>query len=175
MARYKKCFQLNISPTDFMNFAEAYFRGNGYNYAVHNGENVFQRSHGWFTGPKFVKFSFAENRVQIEGWIKMAILPYVFLGEMDFSIGSYFGIIPKKQMRDVVFGFERQLITNKYVGGVIQNAAPIGAGAQPVQPQSRVHFSPGSQIPNTAARTCPVCSRPTGNDKFCGGCGTRLY
>lgn len=50
----------------------------------------------------------SEGSVRVEAWIKWALLPFVFVGEMDLK--GCFGFIPKKFLKDKVIILEKLLV-----------------------------------------------------------------
>ncbi len=85
MARYIKAFQFYAKPEDVFAEISKYLKDEGYEYVEMEGENVFKKGNGFLTNPTFFKFSFAGNRLRMETWMKYALLPGVFVGELDLK------------------------------------------------------------------------------------------
>lgn len=66
----------------------------------YQGQNVFKKGMGILTGPQYVSFSHFGNRLRIEAWLKFALLPGLYLGEM--GLDGFVGIVPKTQLKERV-------------------------------------------------------------------------
>jgi hypothetical protein len=54
--------------------------------------------------PQFLKLKVREGHVRLEAWVKMAILPHVFVGE--FPLEGPLLRLPKRQLKRVVAEIE---------------------------------------------------------------------
>ena len=71
------------------------------------GENVFKKGNGWVTAPQLIKVSYGPDRVRLEGWIKYAALPGVFIGELGWN--GFVGCAGKGPMKRAFTDVERML------------------------------------------------------------------
>jgi hypothetical protein len=84
---------------------EDYLRNESFKETQRGGETVWKKGMGLITGPQFVKFGPAGNAVKLEAWIKFALLPGIYLGEI--GIKGFFGAIPKRKLRHRVEEIEK--------------------------------------------------------------------
>ena len=139
MARYVKDLPLLEDPNSSFAAIYQYLTQDGFIYETYKGEQVFRKGSGWVSCPTFIKVTYAPNMVRLEAWIKYAILPGVYAGEMGME--GFIGSLAKGTMRRCAAWVEQRL----------------GGGAQPVavpQPQQGYGYpSPPSyaaQYPNPA-------------------------
>lgn len=141
MARYTKDFPLledpNISFTDIYN----YLIQEGYDYEERDGENVFRKGNGWVTAPTFVKVAYGPNYVRLESWIKMAILPGVFVGE--YGMDGFVGFAGKGNMKKAVKWIEQRLS----YGQPAQPAYEQPAYAQAAYQDYAQNYAGGQELP----------------------------
>lgn len=67
----------------------------------------FKKGIGALTAPTFVKVSFYAQTVQVEAWLKYAILPGVFVGEIGMT--GFIGCAVKGAMKNAVHQIEGML------------------------------------------------------------------
>ena len=84
---------------------EEYLRNESFKEIQRGGETVWKKGMGLITGPQFVKFEPAGNVVKLEAWIKFALLPGIYLGEI--GIKGVMGAIPKRKLRHRVEEIEK--------------------------------------------------------------------
>ena len=82
MARHIQDFRLQENPDQSFAAIHQYMLSSGYEYRNYEGEMVFKKGKGWFMAPTFVKVTYGPDRVRLEAWIKYAILPGVYAGEL---------------------------------------------------------------------------------------------
>jgi hypothetical protein len=73
-------------------------------------EGVWKKGMGLMLGPQFIRFETKPGSTHLEAWIKFALLPGIYMGEM--GITGAFAFIPKKKLRSRVEAIER-IITGK--------------------------------------------------------------
>ena len=120
---------------------KAYLEYEGFEYVNYKGEYVFQKGEGWITAPTFVKISINGDTLQLETWLKYAILPSVFVGEIGLK--GFIGCAVKGTMKRVIANVPG--IVAKYSGMQPQfsPAAPVA----PAQPQMQYPTAPQPQYP----------------------------
>lgn len=123
MARYQKSIPATLEPDQLFAIAQNFLQSKGYVYQTYHGDNVFRKGEGFLTAPRFIKVSFAPGCVVVEAWIKMTILPGLFIGEFD--IHGFYGAATNGPIKEVV----KQLEMTLY------NAAQQQQGQQPPQQQ----------------------------------------
>lgn len=77
-----------------------YLEYEGFEYVNYKGEFVFQKGEGWFVAPTFVKISINGDVLQLETWLKYAIFPSVFVGEIGLE--GFLGWAAKGTMKRVI-------------------------------------------------------------------------
>lgn len=117
MARHIQEFPLREDPNS--SFAAIYYHllEEGYTYQEINGENVFKKGNGWITAPTFVKVSYSQNTVLLEAWIKLALLPGLFVGE--YGLGGFVGAAAKGNMKRAIRWIDQRL------GGAVPVVQPV--------------------------------------------------
>lgn len=130
MARYVNEVQLRCEPLEGFRKVRAYLENEGFQYVTYKGENVFQKGIGFWMAPTFIKVTFGTTSARVEAWIKYALLPGVFLGEMGME-GSL-GVAAKGKMKRCVPVIE-QMLSSGTPQGVQSDAAVTGG---PVQDQT---------------------------------------
>ena len=90
MARYIKDFYVNGDFQSIYSTIHQYLQNEGYEYIQYDGENVFKKGKGVFANPSFFKFSYVGDTVRMETWMKYALFPGVYVGELglDGFVGS---------------------------------------------------------------------------------------
>ncbi|MCH5301129.1 MAG: hypothetical protein J1E56_07410 [Ruminococcus sp.] len=100
MSRYYNEIQTSYNVQQVSDITSRYLVSEGYKLVDYNGEQVWKKGNGWMTAPSYIKISYINNKVQIEAWIKFALLPFVFVGEM--GLNGFFGAIPKGVLKSRV-------------------------------------------------------------------------
>ncbi len=94
----------------------------GYEYVMYKNESVFKKGDGWVSGPTFFKFTPIQGGVCMETWMKYAILPGVFVGEIEL----------KGMVGAAVKGPWKRRIA--CIESIVAQAVPQPQYQQPVQP-----------------------------------------
>ena len=88
-------------PAEIIDFVmKDFFEKEGFVSAEYQGERVWKKGVGMMTAPQFIKVQTYPGGVHVEAWLKYAILPGVYAGEMGTS--GFLVAIPKKMLRDRV-------------------------------------------------------------------------
>ncbi len=147
MARYVKDYTHYADPQASFEAVQQYLTSEGYEYIEYNGENVFKKGHGLLVAPRFIKVSFYQGAVRIEAWMKYALLPGVYCGEIGLT--GFFGSAVRGPLEDVVANLERMFVNSGSVP--IQGAyTPQGGyGMQTPTPQQDAYAVPTMDaVPN---------------------------
>lgn len=151
------------NPAEAMAQIAAYLQSEGYRYMEYGGEPVFKKGTGLLAGPTFFKFMAFGNTVHMETWMKFALLPGVFIGEIELkgSAGAAVKVTWRKRLEEI----ERILFAAAYPGG-----------EQPPYPNRANQFQPAA--PAYAAEMpqfCPSCgAKLPGGAAFCSTCGQAI-
>ncbi|MBQ3088886.1 MAG: zinc ribbon domain-containing protein [Clostridia bacterium] len=192
MSRYIKEYKYSGSADTLTNFANQFFISNGFVLKEYQGEMVYQKGNGLMVGPKFVKIIAGDNLFHFEAWVKFAILPGVYSGEMDLEGTA--GMATKKPLKTIILNFENQLLQM----GCTAVATPQQPAYAPPKPQhtppkptytppapTQTTYQPpvapnpptGYASPNNsqAVNFCPGCGRKlTPDSVFCSTCGRKV-
>ncbi|MBR5285728.1 MAG: zinc ribbon domain-containing protein, partial [Clostridia bacterium] len=111
----------------------------------------------------FLKIMADQDRIVVEAWIKFAVVPGVYAGEM--GIDGVFGAVPKSMLSGRVRNVELMITNN---GGVATGATAPAPGAAPqpqqppVQPQQPPQYAPPPVQPQPPVqpRPAPIESQP---------------
>lgn len=80
-------------PDDFIQFvSEDFLKKEGFVLTSLKGEVVWKKGVGVLSGPQFVKLQYSGGMVHLEAWIKYAILPGVYCGEMGLDGAMGFAV-----------------------------------------------------------------------------------
>lgn len=100
MARYCNVLPFYGEPQTAFNQIYQALTASGFKYVQYQNENVFQKGTGLLTGPTFVKVSFYGQTAQVEAWMKYALFPGVFVGEIGMT--GFVGWAVKGTMKNAV-------------------------------------------------------------------------
>lgn len=141
-------------PDDFIRFvSEDFLRKEGFALTTVKGEVVWKKGKGLLAAPQFLKLQYANGVVHLEAWLKYAILPGVYCGEMGLDGAMAFAI--KAALRDKV----NALVALLYqpVNIPPQPApVPVAPGAGPVPVGNGVSMSPVMQPADPDAPMNPM-------------------
>ncbi len=113
MGRTIKEFTLPAPAPELMYDVQNYLAAEGYERKTRDGEEVYQKGSGLMMGPSFIKFILTDNSARVEAWMKYAILPGVYGGEIDLD--SFIGVAVKGPLKQR-FAFIENMIMSR--GGV---------------------------------------------------------
>lgn len=111
MPRYIRDFRLQAHPDQSFAAIHQYLTSKGFQYINFEGENVFKKGTGWLVAPQIIKVTYGPDRVRVEGWIKYAALPGVYVGELGFK--GYVGCLGKGPVKKA-FRYVEQLLGGDY-------------------------------------------------------------
>ncbi len=135
MSRYIKDLPTALTATQAGDAIAAYLQSEGFQIKDERGEQVWRKGVGALTAPQFFKVAPADNMVHIEAWMAgMALLPGVYLGEMDPTTGVY-GWAVKAVQRGRIQALE-SILTQGATAAAAQPAQAIDAGWYP-DPQAK--------------------------------------
>ena len=100
MSRYVIELPVNKSPEQIADITARYMSAQGFMLAAVKDEQVWKKGDGFLVAPQLVSVKTIAGSVKVEAWIKFALLPFVFVGEM--GLDGFFGAIPKGMLRDKV-------------------------------------------------------------------------
>jgi len=106
MARFSYDFQTPYTPEQVNVFLNDFAEKEGFTFTSREGEQVLKKGSGWVSGPQFIKILFSPGAVHIEAWIKFAILPGVYVGEMGITgvFGAAIKAMLRPRVRNIIVG-----------------------------------------------------------------------
>ena len=95
MSRYLRQFPIQNIDLNFVSSEIGrYMTSEGFSLVPYKGQTVWSKGYGFFTGPQYLTMSYYSNMIVLEAFIKMALLPGVFVGE--YGLDGFFGAVPKQ-------------------------------------------------------------------------------
>jgi len=104
MARYQKSIPTSNPAQSYEAEITEYLQKEGFSNKEYNGQLVWQKGMGFMTAPQFIAFTYNQNSIDLEAFIRFPILPGVFVGEM--GIDGFFGAVPKQMLKNRVLKIE---------------------------------------------------------------------
>ncbi len=96
MSRYVNDIKTAKQPDTVMEIVTSFMRREGFELVDYEEGKAWKKGHG-FIAPQYIRAEAAVGTVHIEAWIRFALLPGVYMGEMGTE-GS-FGALPKSRLR----------------------------------------------------------------------------
>lgn len=97
MSRFVTDFTANRPDDQIRQVVTSYLTQEGFTYTTYKGEEVWKKGVGLLAAPQFLKVNFQNSQVHIEAWIKYALLPGVYVGEMGLS--GFVAVAVKKPLK----------------------------------------------------------------------------
>jgi hypothetical protein len=104
MSRYMNVVSSSKTPAELNQTVGSYLSAQGFRQ-IDPAQNIWKKGMGLLLGPHFVRFEAQPGCLRLEGWIKFALLPGVYIGEM--GVDGLFAIIPKRQLKSKLMEIER--------------------------------------------------------------------
>lgn len=168
MARYIKDFQINVDPQTIHATINQYLQREGYEYIQYDGENVFKKGSGIMSNPTFFKVSYSGNMVRMETWMKYALLPGVYVGEL--GVKGFVGGAVKGPWKKRI----------SYIENILSNFSPQSTTYPHASAENmdKSFDSNETQLLNDNDRFEETCIMNEDNAKppvvFCTACGTQM-
>ncbi len=160
MARYRNDFPFSAAPDALLNAVAQYLTTEGYTLTQYEGETVFKKGNGILTGPTFIKVTYQPNYITVEAWVKFALLPGVYVGEIGLT--GFVGAAVKGPLKQRVAQIESMVLEAAAIGNTYAAPTVAAAGA----PQN---------MPAPNDMTCPSCGAAIdASMSFCTNCGQSL-
>jgi len=104
MGRYTNDLKTSTSVEQALADVEMYLTSEGFRQVQYKGAQVWKKGLGLMIGPQFIILEPKEGNIHLEAWIKFALLPGVYLGEM--GVEGTLAMIPKKKLKKRVLAIE---------------------------------------------------------------------
>ena len=109
MARYVNQIPAPVDPNAFTQPIADYMTKEGFQLVDYKGTKLWKKGVGVLTAPQYLSISYGPDFVRIEAFIRYALLPGVYVGEMGISGG--FGAIPKSMLKSRVQQIEQYILS----------------------------------------------------------------
>lgn len=153
MGRFIRQVQTALPPQQAVAVINNFYAANGFSQYNYNNELWFKKG-GVFLGPRVMRALVYGNTIIIEGFVRYAILPGVYVGEIGDD--GFVGAIPQSKLKKNIADLTAQL-----------GSANIGGYAQ-----QNVQYRQAVEIPHMF---CPACGNAVdGGSVFCPNCGNKL-
>ena len=98
--RYVVDVPTSWAPEQVIDIINQFALTEGFSPIHYKGEDVLKKGSGWATAPQFIKVVVQPGTVHIEAWLKNALLPGIYYGEM--GVTGAFGFAIKQMLKDRV-------------------------------------------------------------------------
>ena len=98
MSRFIQDVPIQNSENSIQFICEDFLKKEGFEFVAYKGQMVWKKGVGLLMAPQFISLQYGPGILHIEAWIKFAILPGVYCGEM--GINGFLAAIPKSQLRN---------------------------------------------------------------------------
>lgn len=105
MSRYVNRIQTPADPNALTQPITDFMKGQGFSLYNYKGDVLWKKGMGLLLGPQYVLILYGPDYIEIQAFVKMALLPGVYVGEM--GLDGMFGVIPKQQLRGRVASLEQ--------------------------------------------------------------------
>ncbi len=141
MSRYVNTFNTNLTEQESAAIVQQYMLSEGFAFETYKtSEQVWKKGHGLLVAPQYIKVTHQQDRITVEAFLKWALLPGVYAGEMGLS-GAMAAPV-KATLRGRVNQLEQMLQQAAYYksqqsqpaqqGQPVQQSQPAQQGQQPV-------------------------------------------
>lgn len=171
MARYIKDFYTTANSQTIHFSINQYLQNEGYEYTQYEGEYVFKKGNGILTNPTFFKFSYMGNAVRMETWMKYALLPGVYVGEL--GVDGFIGCAVKGPWKKRIQQLENILSTYAMQNPVISTT--VNYASQNIEQLNRETVASNYNSNYVSTKFCNNCgTKIPANSIFCSGCGNKI-
>ncbi len=159
MARFVTEFTIN-QPKEFVDFIlKDFCAKEGFEYTQFKGENVWKKGIGMMTAPQFIKVEYQNGKVHLEAWMKYAILPGVYCGEMGLT--GFWGFAVKQMLKsrvDALIALLQQPVDgNASTASAVEGGQSAPAAENSAAPIAvTVHDSPGKAVAGLITGLCSI-------------------
>ena len=109
MARYVNVIASPVDPNAFTQPISDFMVKEGFNLVNYKGTMLWKKGHGIMTAPQYLGIFYGPDFVRVEAFIRYALLPGVYVGEM--GITGTFGAFPKSMLKKRVAQIEQYIIS----------------------------------------------------------------
>ena len=165
MARYISTYKITGNINEAYAYIQQYLLNEGYEFVNFEGDDVFKKGHGIATGPTIFKFTMSGGFIKMETWMKYAVLPGVYAGEIGTT--GVMGWAVKGPWKERI----------EYIEGIMSRYGVAHGIAQDYS-ESEINQSQNGGVHHSADYGCGRCSKCNSplvpGSEFCVNCGTRV-
>jgi len=103
MSRYQNTISTDESADSLLDAISNYLTQEGFKQ-IDPAENIWKKGMGIMLGPQFVRFEVRSGALNLEAWIKFALFPGLYVGEM--GIDGMLAFVPKRMLKKRVADIE---------------------------------------------------------------------
>ncbi len=115
MAKKRTGYNIPLNkPTEFVDLImKDYLTKKNFKQTKDKGESFWQQGIGALTAPKCLRYTYTNGNLNLEVWLRIPLLPYVYCGEMDLTgfYGVAIKVAYKKEIEDVIKLLQQELPT----------------------------------------------------------------
>ncbi len=150
-------------PNEFVSIiVNDFFAKEGFVYTNYKGEMVWKRGNGVLAAPQFVKLDYQNGTVYLQAWVKYALLPGVYVCEMDLDGGFCFPIKNMLKNRvDALMSLLAQQVNTPVPQPQMAYAGAVEGQTEYAEPVQNGQPTAQQQYPNTQNVTPIAVHNPT--------------
>ena len=107
MSRYKNALKTPRESAFYAPSIGQYMQNEGFSLVDYKGYKVWKKGVGMLTAPQYLSVQYQDNVIYIEAFLRNAILPGVYAGEM--GLDGFYGAIPKELLKQRVNALEQYI------------------------------------------------------------------
>jgi hypothetical protein len=105
MARYTNKICTSVAPSSLAPAIEKYLSKNEFYQVSYKGNAAWRKGKGIIAGPQFIILTYGEQKITIEAFLKLSLIPGIFVGEMDTE--GYINAVPKRILKESINALEQ--------------------------------------------------------------------
>ena len=161
MSRFIQPFITPYNPQQVMNCFNSYMQREGFEYVTKNGESYWKKGMGLLMAPQYLRLTQTNGGYVLEAWLKFALLPGVYVGEM--GIKGFFGAVPKAMLKERVDALLTTLQARLCAPNAnippqanMNNARPVNGNVPPQMQQTQMPPMNNGQAPMYQTQRTPM-------------------
>ena len=155
MSRFIQPFTTPYNPQQVMNCFNSYMQREGFEYVTKNGESYWKKGMGLLMAPQYLRLTQTNGGYVLEAWLKFALLPGVYVGEM--GIKGFFGALPKAMLKERVDALLATLQARLCAPNAnMNNARPVNGNVPPQMQQTQIPPMNNGQAPMYQTQRTPM-------------------
>lgn len=107
MSRYQKDIITKKRPADIKKIVGGFMAREGFDKVVYEGRETWKKGQGFMISPQFIIIDVENGVIHLEAWIRFALLPGLYFGELGTE--GYLGAVPKRKLKARLEELERLL------------------------------------------------------------------